>query len=216
MKLRLLTGIVSVSMAMAALPAAGQSSSGSGITTVHISGTEATVFGYIPNGTSAATEVNIIAQRATGQQPGSVETFLTFDVVVPGLDGSTDIGGFGTIPNSAMRGDGTARETLDIDLSQVPGFSAKSCSIPSNGDPVVCQPAPLGWVHAEWQRTGNYTLHITGTEQSTYFQFKTSGEQNETLSGSLVSGTILGMTFTDAGGSIGTSSSTEVTLQRIR
>ena len=101
-------------------------------------------------------------------------------------------------------------------LFRSPGFFAQSCSIPANGDPVTCQPAPLGWLHADWQRTGAYKLRTTGTSQSTYFQFKTFEQVNSSLSGSLVTGTILGMSYTGAAGSIGTSSDTTLTVQRLR
>jgi hypothetical protein len=216
MKYRVLAGVFLVSTILAARPAAAQTAGAAGVTTVHVRGTVGAVFGALPNGGEIPSQFSLITQRGTGQTPGSVLTFLTFDVQIPEADGLTDVAGFGFIPNAAMSGDGTSRVALDVDLSQVAGFSAQSCFAPANGDPVTCQPAPLGWVHADWRASANNKIHITGTEQSTFFQFKTSGVEDETLSGSLVSGTLLGMTFTNASGSIGTASSTTVSIQRIR
>ena len=122
-----------------------------------------------------------------------------------------EFNGFGQIPMSAIRGNGTTALAVDVDTSNIPGYSNVFCT----GVP-PCDPAPGGLVSVSWQKTNTSAQSQAGISTSTFFRVKNQfSGRGQNVSASAI-GSVLGTSLppdpSGLAGMIGTVQQTIITV----
>jgi hypothetical protein len=117
--------------------------------------------------------------------------------MTPNPDGTTTtVIGFGNIPNDAFTNQGPSKMSLDVDTSQVAGFSNTTCIFTPD---FTCSPSPGGPVQIAWRANG--LLSEAGTSHSV----NTTGPVTEKINGygsassADAQGSVLGFTISSTG-----------------
>src|SRR5438270_8576726 len=91
---------------------------------------------------SAMSNGEVFSNRATGQDP---QTFLAMSFATQTPATLVEVSGYALIPNQAFQGDSTDHMSLDVDLSQVTGFT--SCTTDyTNNKTVTCTDSPTATI----------------------------------------------------------------------
>lgn len=148
---------------------------------------------------------------------GSPITLLSYQAVTANPDGTTtEISGFGLIPNSAFTSQGTNKMNLSVDTSQVNGFTNETCILSTSG--FTCSSSQGGLVQVAWSNNDIFnvtdTLHADNTTANITFHIDDRGVSNSAD----VQGSVLGFAFSDVGSgfnsTIGSNHQHDITISK--
>lgn len=106
---------------------------------------------------------------------GNPGTLLSYRIMTPNPDGTTTtVIGFGNIPNDAFTDQGPSKMSLNVDTSQVAGFSTTTCIFTPN---FTCSSIPGGPVQITWRANGLLS------EANTAHSVTTTGPVTEKIEG---------------------------------
>lgn len=162
------------------------------------------------------TEVKLAVFLGTDTS-GAPSTFLTYNSFAENPDGSaTSTSGFGVIPNEAFVAHSLQHFTLNVDTSQINGFSASTCIFPPPTFTLTCTDgSPVGPIQVDWLENGITTSKGFQHLSSTSGSFTELMDLNQDQSSATATGSYLGSRFTDSGLAIvGKSHQSSITTTR--
>jgi hypothetical protein len=143
------------------------------------------------------------------------QTFLLLDFQTENSAGFTEIFGESTIPNGDFQGDSTGHMSLNVDLSQVTGFT--SCFTSFSDGSQNCIDNPTGTINIAWHKPNLPVADAESMFQKATFTFGRLsilmvGTTNNT--NAISSGTAFGITFPASDGEMGISNQLDITVQK--
>jgi hypothetical protein len=176
-------------------------------TSFHASGEFAETF-LNGNGTF----VDIFAARGCIVSPCTTNnTFLSIFGVIPTANGFAVLDGSGVIPDSAFDASSPDHATLNVDISQISGFSIVACTF-TPGTGFTCQPGPTGVIQAEWKRTRAGSLTDLGEDHTSLGPFAIDMHKDQDFFRAAATGSFFGSSFSDnTRAEIGTNKATTIT-----
>jgi hypothetical protein len=176
-------------------------------TSFHASGEFAETF-LNGNGTF----VDIFAARGCIVSPCTTNnTFLSIFGVIPTANGFAVLDGSGVIPDSAFDASSPDHATLNVDISQISGFSIVACTF-TPGTGFTCQPGPTGVIQAEWKRTRAGSLTDLGEDHTSLGPFAIDMHKDQDFFRAAATGSFFGSSFSDnTRAEIGTNKDTTIT-----
>lgn len=142
--------------------------------------------------------VNLFVARGCTVTPcTNIGTFIVWFSFNNNSDGTMSVTeGDGIIPDTAFQSATLDHMSLNVDTSQVPGFSTVTCTM--NAGVFNCNNGPFGVMQADWhstQQASNDDIEDV-TTVSGPFTVKTHDDSKSTSG--MVSGTFLGSAFSDS------------------
>jgi hypothetical protein len=176
-------------------------------TSFHASGEFAETF-FNGNGTF----VDIFAARGCIVNPCTTNnTFLVIFGFIPTANGVAFLDGSGVIPDSAFDASNPDHATLNVDISQVSGFSIVACTF-TPGTGFTCQPGPTGVIQAEWKRTRAGSLTDLEEDHISLGPFAIDMHKDQDFFRAAATGSFFGSSFSDPTlAQIGTNKDTTIT-----
>jgi hypothetical protein len=159
--------------------------------------------------------VNIFAARGCDSNPcATTNTILVFFASIQTANGVVFLEGSGVIPDSAFDAGSPDHASLNVDTSQVSGFSTTACSfVPGSG--FVCQPGPTGVIQAEWKRTRAGSLTDLEEEHKSLGPFVIDTHKDQDFFRAAATGTFFGSSFSDSTRTqIGANKDTTISVSR--
>jgi hypothetical protein len=133
---------------------------------------------------------------------GSPATLLTFFAASPNPDGTiTFVNGFGFIPNDAFAQQGPDSMSLNVDTSQVAGYTNTTCiftPFPNFG--FQCSPSQGGPLQVSWHANGLNSDDESRNVTLTMGPITQHDEGNFQLSSADAQGSVVGTSFALTGG----------------
>lgn len=143
---------------------------------------------------------------------GEQSTFLFYDSFTPTPDGFISTFGSGLIPSDSFTGGSPARLALNVDTSQVPSFTATTCTFSLTNFTSTCTGGPEGLINVEWKQDGNFSFHSVATTQQSFFQATMQFHGESDQGSATVNGSLLGVPLNNAMGSTGTNRSATISV----
>jgi len=161
-------------------------------TTFHASGEFAETFA-----TANGTFVDIFAGRGCIVSPCITNnTFLVIFGFIPTANGAVFLDGSGVIPDSAFDASSPDHATLNVDISQVSGFSIEACTF-TPGSGFTCQPGPTGVIQAEWKRTRAGSLTNLEEDHTSLGPFVIDMHKDQDFFSAAATGNFFGTSFSE-------------------
>lgn len=144
--------------------------------------------------------VNLAVSTIGGQE----QMLLNYNYSFRSPDGSfTFAFGFGYIPNDMVTINNANVANLNVDTSQVAGFTATTCtSFP--GSPATCTSGPLGVIQINWHQDEVTSNRTVSEDWKTFPGGRLHTSANSDTSSASVTGSFLGSDFYSDSGDIGT------------
>jgi len=136
---------------------------------------------------------------------GNPSTLLRFHIESRNPDGTTtSVIGFGPIPNEAFVTHGPSKMSLNVDTSQVAGFSNTICIFtPSPHFGFTCSPSQGGPVQIDWRGNGLNSESETVHLETTTGPVTEKSDGHGDLGSADTEGSVLGVTFSSRGEAFG-------------
>lgn len=154
-----------------------------------------------------------------GVSRGDDSDFLSISSTVQNPDGTvTETSAFGNIPGADFTNSGLNRMRLNVDTSQVPGFSSTTCTFTVTPPfTSTCSPGPLGVVQADWINNRISSETVLFENHQTFLSFETiDSHVDSELSSADASGSFLGFSFSVAdNASVGLNRDTTITITQV-
>jgi hypothetical protein len=148
-----------------------------------------------------------------GDESYNGQTFLMYSTFTSNPDGSYSYGsGDGFIPASAFSANNLQQMSLNVDTSQVPGFSASTCVATfAPTYTITCSPGPYGIIQVNWQQNGSVSSSLKENSQSTDGPYSTHVVDDNNYVSANSTGTFLGISVVDDFSEMGASHGSTVT-----
>ena len=180
-------------------------------TVFHSNGASAQLLTITPDGL----EIIIQVQRGTDAS-GNPSTFLVYDTFGPVPDGFVDTFASGVIPDSAFQGGDSAHLSLNVDTSQVDGFSSSSCTISDIDFSISCGPGPVGLIQIDWKQDNFSSTHTVSNVQQTFAQFMSQQHTVADTASALATGSFLGATINSVSGQTGVNHNSTLQIVKLQ
>lgn len=163
-------------------------------TVFHSNGAFAQLLTFTPDGT----EIIVQVQRGTDAS-GNPSTFLVYDTFGSTADSFTDTFASGVIPDSAFQGGDPANLSLNVDTSQVAGFSSTTCTFSNIDFTFTCGPGAVGLIQITWQQDHFSSTHTVSNVQQTFAQFMSQQHTVADAGTAQANGSFMGTTIQGGG-----------------
>jgi hypothetical protein len=163
----------------------------------------------------SSNNTNIVLNVNRGGSGTTAQTFLNFNLFTFGPNSFTNTFGNGTIPNTDLTGDSTARLRLNTDTSTNTNFTITSCTFDFTTFINTCINVSGGPISATWTKTQGFTVHSTFDQSFRFAQFTqhSVGESESSLA--LASGDVLGNILPSGSfGELGVNHNTTITITK--
>lgn len=147
---------------------------------------------------ASGSHINLMVSKGTDAS-GNPSTLLMFQNETGNPDGTTtSIIGFGNIPNNAFTDQRPDKMSLNVDTSQLAGFTNTTCIFSPNSG-FTCSPSQGGLIQVSWVgngiNTGSDSEHSETTNGPVTMDFDGHGSS----SSANTQGSILGLSFASTG-----------------
>lgn len=144
--------------------------------------------------------INLEVDKGTDAN-GNPSALLSIQIFANHPDGTTTIVmGFGNISNDAFTDEGPSKMNLNVDTSQVVGFSNTTCiSTPFPNLGFTCSPSQGGPVQIAWNANGINGNTITQHSIKTTGPVTVKANSHGVFTSADAQGTVLGIAFTSTG-----------------
>jgi hypothetical protein len=180
-------------------------------TVFHSNGAFAQFLTITPDGL----EIIVQVQRGTDSS-GNASTFLIYDTFGPVTDGFVDTFASGVIPDSAFQGGDPAHLSLNVDTSQLTGFSSTSCTLSNIDFSFTCGPGSVGLIQLDWQQDSFSSTHTVSNVQQTFAQFMSQQHTVADTASALATGSFLGVTINSASGQAGVNHNSTLQIVKLQ
>jgi hypothetical protein len=144
--------------------------------------------------------VNLAVSTIADQE----QMLLNYNYSLRNPDGSSTFAfGFGYIPNDTVTINNANVAKLNVDTSQVAGFTSTSCTF-TPGIPGTCTSGPFGVIQIEWHQDGVMSNRTVSENWRTFPGARVHTSDNNDTNSASVTGTFLGSDFYSDLGDIGT------------
>jgi len=144
--------------------------------------------------------VNLAVSTIAGQE----QMLLNYNYSFRSPDGSfTFAFGFGYIPNDTVMINNANVATLDVDTSQVAGFTATTCTF-YPGSRATCTAGPFGVIQIDWHQDGVVSNRSLSENWKTFPGARLHTSAKSDSNSASVTGSFLGSDFYSDLGNIGT------------
>ncbi len=206
---RMIVAVLAVALPLLALQGGAFAQSTS---TFHSSGAFAEVT-FVANGSFVDLFVARGCPTSVCSDP-NIGTFINWFAFAVNPDGSFSFTeGDGVIPDSAFQSSTLQHMSLNVDTSQVPGFTTVTCTVAPGGIS-SCTNGPFGVMQADWQQTKASSSDVIEDIQTTQGPFVYQSHNDQIFDSAVASGNFLGTAFGPNSAQVGSNRNTTRNITR--